>query len=108
MKNFVRVFALLWLLVSSPFALAGVVNINTADAQTLADNIYGVGQSRAQAIIDYREAHGPFQSVDDLVQVKGIGNKLLEKNRDNLIVEDDKPQPKTAKTKPQPKVAKTK
>jgi competence protein ComEA len=81
--------------------LAGVVNINTADAQALADNIHGVGLKKAQAIIEYREAHGPFQSVDDLIDVKGIGQKLMQKNRENLVVKDvvAKPKSKTKTTK---------
>jgi competence protein ComEA len=65
-----------------------MVNINTADAQALADNINGVGLKRAQAIIDYREANGAFGSVDELTQVKGIGSKLLERNRESLVVKE--------------------
>ena len=66
---------------------AGPVNINTADAQTLSKNIRGVGMKKAEAIIAYREKHGDFKSVADLTQVKGIGNKLLEKNQDILLIE---------------------
>lgn len=88
MKNLVRVFTLVWLLIGSTLAFAGVVNINTADAQSLANNLSGVGLKRAQAIIDYRETNGPFKSVDDLVEVKGIGDKVLELNRDHLIVSE--------------------
>lgn len=88
MKTLVRVFSLVWLLIGSTLAFAGVVNINSADAQSLANNLSGVGLKRAQAIIDYREANGPFKSVDDLVEVKGIGDKLLELNRDHLIVSE--------------------
>jgi competence protein ComEA len=62
------------------------VNINTADAETLA-TLQGIGEKRAEAIIDYRSRHGPFVSVDDLVKVKGIGDKTLEKNRDRMTVE---------------------
>ena len=50
------------------------VNINTADAQTLAAALDGVGASRAKAIVEYRDSHGPFRSVDDLAQVKGSVN----------------------------------
>ncbi len=70
-------------------ALSGVanavpVNINTADAVTLAKTIKGVGPKRAAAIVEYREAHGPFKSVDDLRKVEGVGAIVLETNRENL------------------------
>ncbi len=65
---------------------AAPVDINTADATTLAEAINGVGPSRAAAIIAYREANGPFQSVDELTAIRGIGPKLLERNREVLSV----------------------
>lgn len=88
MKNIIRLLTLTLFLLFSSFALAGVVNINTADVQTLAENIQGVGLKRAQAIISFREEHGPFKSVDELTQIKGIGLKMVEKNRANLRVKD--------------------
>ncbi len=57
------------------------VNVNTADAEELADLLNGVGLSRARSIIEYREQHGPFQSAEDLTLVRGIGPALLERNR---------------------------
>lgn len=71
--------ALLTLVCSSPFA-AQLVNVNTADAIALAENLNGIGSAKAQAIVEYRKLHGDFQSVDDLIKVKGIGSKLIEKN----------------------------
>ena len=65
-------------------AMSAPVDINTADVQTLTANIKGVGAKKAQAIVHYRKTHGPFRRVDDLVKVKGIGAKLLEKNRADL------------------------
>lgn len=62
------------------------VNINTADVQTLA-TLEGIGEKRAAAIIEYRTKHGAFESVDDLVKVKGIGPKTVEKNRGNMSVQ---------------------
>jgi competence protein ComEA len=64
------------------------VNINTASAETLAAALDGVGASRAKAIVDYRSAHGPFRSVDDLAQVKGIGEHVVAQNRTRLKVAD--------------------
>jgi competence protein ComEA len=66
------------------FALAGPVDINKADAKTIAKELDGIGLSRAQAIVDYREKNGAFKSVDDLKKVKGIGAKTLEQNRSNI------------------------
>lgn len=66
--------------VSQP-AVAATVNINTADAATLADKLNGIGMKKAQAIISFREQNGAFKSVDDLVNVPGIGQATLEKNR---------------------------
>ena len=57
------------------------VNINRADATTLAGALRGIGMQKAEAIVAYRSEHGPFKSVDDLVNVKGIGEKTLERLR---------------------------
>ena len=69
-------------------ALAAPVNINTADAKTLAQNIKGVGPKKAQAIIIYRRENGPFKSVNELAKVKGIGEKLIAKNKSDLFIND--------------------
>ncbi|KEF31902.1 DNA uptake protein [Marinobacter nitratireducens] len=61
------------------------ININTADVATLA-SLNGIGDSKAQAIIDYREANGPFASTADLTNVKGIGARTVEKNADRLAI----------------------
>ena len=62
------------------------VDINTASATMLAGAITGVGESKAATIVAYRETHGPFNSVDDLSSVKGIGEVTVDKNRHNLMV----------------------
>ena len=67
-------------------ANAEPVNINEANAQELADNLIGVGPKKAQAIIEYREINGPFYSAEEIVNVKGIGPKTLEKNIENIRV----------------------
>ncbi|MEM5779833.1 MAG: ComEA family DNA-binding protein, partial [Lawsonibacter sp.] len=53
-----------------------VINLNTADVYDL-QRLPGIGEKRAQAIVQYREEHGPFQSVEDLTQVSGIGAGIL-------------------------------
>jgi len=69
------------------FAWAGPVDINKADAATIAKELNGIGLSKAQAIVAWREKNGSFKSVDDLRKIKGIGAKTLEKNRSNIRVE---------------------
>jgi len=63
------------------------VNLNSADVPTLARELHGVGEAKARAIVEYREAHGAFASVDQLLEVKGIGAATLEKNRQRLSVD---------------------
>lgn len=65
---------------------AQTININTADAQTLATRLNGIGPSKAQAIVAYREQHGPFKSIEQLAEVKGIGLKTVEQNKELVSV----------------------
>lgn len=64
-----------------PASGAVTVNINSADASTLAKALSGVGDRRAEDIVRYREEFGPFTTVEQLAEVKGIGKSTLEKNR---------------------------
>lgn len=78
---------LLSLLLCLPLhALAGPVDINTANAETLSAELDGVGLAKAKAIVEYREKYGPFKNADDLSLVKGIGDRTVEINRDNIRV----------------------
>ena len=71
-----------------PFiAWAGPVDINKADAATIAKELNGIGLNKAQAIVTHREKNGAFKSADDLLKVKGIGAKTLERNRPNIRLE---------------------
>lgn len=74
-------------------AFAATVNINQADIATLAENLKGIGIKKAKAIVDYRQENGNFNSIEDITNVKGIGPKTLEKNREYLAIknpEDEK------------------
>ena len=64
---------------------AGPIDINTADAAAL-QGLPGIGETKAAAIIAHRDANGPFASVDDLTNVKGIGEKTLEKLKEQITV----------------------
>jgi competence protein ComEA len=72
---------------AAPATSAAQVNINTADAQTLAAGLKGVGEARAAEIVRYRETYGPFASAEELVEVKGIGKSTLDMNRDVITLE---------------------
>jgi competence protein ComEA len=69
---------------TTPSSSTNKVNINAADAQGLA-NLKGVGAKKAQAIISYRQSHGPFNSLDQFELVPGIGPSLIEKNKDIIV-----------------------
>ena len=64
----------------------GTVNINTATLEELME-LDGIGEVKAQAIIDYREEYGYFSSPEEIINVKGIGEKTYEKNKDKIVVE---------------------
>jgi len=76
------------LMALSTVVLAGPVNINTADAETIAAELKGVGLNKAKAIVEYRRKHGPFRSPEDLSLVKGIGERTVELNRADIKVAD--------------------
>ncbi|MGD9369687.1 MAG: helix-hairpin-helix domain-containing protein [Desulfobacteraceae bacterium] len=61
------------------------VNINTATLEELM-SLDGVGEKVAQKVLAFRKANGPFQKPEDLMMVKGIGQKMFEKNKDRIVV----------------------
>ena len=76
--------------VSFPGAAAAAdnetIDVNTATGETLASTMSGVGVTLGKAIVEYRRLNGPFRSIDELVRVRGIGVKLLDRSRDRLRV----------------------
>jgi len=77
-----RLFMLLSVLFSSFVQAGASVDINKADAVQIASALEGIGQKKAEKIVTWRKAHGPFKSVDDLAKVTGIGSKLAARNKD--------------------------
>jgi competence protein ComEA len=90
MRTLVSTLILALALVAAAPALAGTVNINTADVKTLAKELDGIGAERAKAIIAYREKNGPFKTADDLKKVQGVGPAIVERNRAKIVTDDAK------------------
>ena len=67
---------------------ADSVNVNTAPAEKLAEVLDGVGNSRARAIVDYREQFGAFETEEDLMEVRGIGQHVIDSNREKILFSD--------------------
>lgn len=67
---------------------AGPVNINTADAESISRELTGIGMSKAQAIVDYRNEYGAFEVPEELLKVKGIGPRVLAANQEDIRVSD--------------------
>ncbi|MEE8428164.1 MAG: helix-hairpin-helix domain-containing protein [Gammaproteobacteria bacterium] len=80
----------LYLLIVSLFcaslpALAEPLDINSANPEQLTERMVGIGPSKAIAIVEYRGTHGPFKTIDDLVKVKGVSTRTVEKNRNRIV-----------------------
>ena len=88
MNRFCRFLLWAGLALISGSVSAGPVHINTADAETLAAELQGVGLARARAIVEYRDAEGPFTSAEDLLAVRGVGPAILEQNAANIRLDD--------------------
>jgi len=83
MKPFARLFAVLFFILPLWAMAADAIDINSADKQQLMQ-LNGVGEARADAIIEYREKNGAFDSVNELTEVSGVGQATLENNRGSL------------------------
>lgn len=86
-----NLFYALILSAAPAMAFAGPVNINTADADTLAAELTGVGPALAAAIVSDRQLNGTFPDALSLMRVKGIGERIIEINRANILVSDPQP-----------------
>ena len=64
------------------------VNINTADAAELARVLQGIGEAKANAIVEYRKANGEFVDLYELANVKGVGERTVELNEDRILLKD--------------------
>ncbi len=82
---FATLILLFTLATGTVHANQSVININSADAVTLT-SLEGIGYSKAEAIVAYREANGPFKTPEDLSKVKGIGERTVEKNAERISV----------------------
>ncbi len=85
-KRIVRMLAVLCLLSGGVAVAVEPVDINNADAPALAKALVGIGESKAALIVEYRDEHGGYASADELVNVKGIGVRLVDANRDKILV----------------------
>ncbi len=86
MNKMLRIAVLCLGLLPGGLLAQGSVDINSADAATLAAELDGIGAAKAEAIVAYRTKNGPFKSADDLLQIEGIGDKTLETNRAKITV----------------------
>ncbi len=87
MNKFTRLMLSFLLAAGAATVWCAPVNINSADAATLAQGLKGIGATKARAIVEYRQKHGVFHSVDELAQVKGISQKLIDRNRADLRID---------------------
>ncbi len=83
MKKLLMVTTLALMLMAGS-VIAAPVDINSATAEMIAENLNGIGISKARAIVEYRNHNGPFKHADELVNVKGVGLKTVEKNVQNI------------------------
>jgi len=82
----VNTLAALAALTFSSLTFASPVNINTANAEQIAEALNGIGIVKAQAIVDYRTSNGPFSSPDQVIMVRGIGDSTFEKNKADILI----------------------
>ncbi len=87
MKNLLKALLLSFSLLMTPALLADVVNINKATAAALQENLPGIGEKKAQAIVEYRKAFGAFKTLDEIMEVKGIGEGIFKKIKADIALD---------------------
>jgi competence protein ComEA len=102
MKSLQKLLLTLLLALLPASAALAQVDINHADARALAESLDGVGLVKAEAIVAYRNAHGPFRKPEDLTRVQGIGARTVEANRDAIVIVEAGV---AAEARPRPSVA---
>ena len=88
MKLLQQLLLIVCLLTSNALFAEITVDINSADKNTLVTMLNGIGEKKAEAIIEYRNQYGPFNSIEELSNVKGIGQSIIEKNQDLIVVNE--------------------
>lgn len=86
---FKRFFVFLFIIFFTLFSICSAsvkININKAGVEKLME-LKGIGKSYAQRIVEYREKNGPFKEINDLKNIKGIGEKIIIKNKDTISLE---------------------
>ncbi len=86
MRYLRELLLLVFICLSPSSLLADSVDINTANADVLAAELHGIGEKKAAEIVKYREANGSFKSIEELIKVKGIGDTILKKNRERIVI----------------------
>jgi len=90
----INIKSLLTILATGLFSIwawaAQPVNVNAASAEELAEALKGVGMSKAEAIVNYRNEYGEFKHIDELVNVKGIGIRTVDINREYILLDNGK------------------
>jgi len=86
MRYLRELLLLVFICLSSSSLLADTVDINTANADVLAAELHGIGEIKAAEIVKYREVNGLFKSIEELTKVRGIGDTILKKNRERIII----------------------
>ena len=84
-QKFIVFLVAICVLTALPVLATEIVDINTADVEELS-TLKGISKVRAEGIIKYREANGPYQAVEDLKNVRGIGDKIVEKNKSAITI----------------------